>query len=225
MIFPERLNKGDTVGLVAPSFPIKEEELSDCVRLLKEMGYEVKVGRQLTTLANFHNYLAGEGKDRAADINKMFADPEVKAIFCVRGGYGSSHVMDYLDYDVIRANPKIFVGYSDITNLLSAFQMYCGMVVFHGPMVCSNMRKDFDPYTRGEPVRSPEYGGRAGVSQSAGGGWLCGHLSGTGGEACSPGETSPCCAGPSERPISLRQREPSCFWRISRSRCRCWTCI
>ena len=61
MIFPERLQLGDTVGLVAPSFPIKEEELTDCVRLLEEMGYRVKVGRQLTTLANFHNYLAGEG--------------------------------------------------------------------------------------------------------------------------------------------------------------------
>ena len=148
MIFPERLKQGDTIGLVAPSFPIREEELADCIRLLEEMGYRVKAGRQLTTLANFHNYLAGEGKDRAADINGMFADPEVKAIFCVRGGYGSSHVMDYLDYDLIRANPKIFLGYSDITNLLSAFQMRCEMVTFHGPMVCSNMRKDFDPYTR-----------------------------------------------------------------------------
>lgn len=148
MVFPERLKQGDTIGLVAPAFPIKKEELEDCIHLLEQMGYKVKIGHQLETLANFHNYLAGEGKDRAKDINRMFADPEVKAIFCVRGGYGSAHVMDWLDYDLIRANPKIFVGYSDITNLLSAFQMHCGMVAFHGPMVCSNMRKDFDPYTK-----------------------------------------------------------------------------
>ena len=224
MIFPERLQLGDTVGLVAPSFPIKEEELTDCVRLLEEMGYRVKVGRQLTTLANFHNYLAGEGKDRAADINKMFADPEVKAIFCVRGGYGSSHVMDYLDYDVIRANPKIFVGYSDITNLLSAFQMYCGMVVFHGPMVCSNMRRDFDPYTRESLFAALNMEGELEFRNPPGRLALRSSVRDRR-RACSPGETSPCCAGPSEHPISLRQREPSCFWRISRSRCRCWTCI
>lgn len=148
MIFPDRLNQGDTVGLIAPAFPVKEEERDDCVRLLKEMGYGVKTGTCLEKLYNFHNYLAGKGEARAEDLNRMFADPEVKAIFCVRGGYGSSQTMKYLDFDLIKKNPKIFVGYSDITNLHSALLMFGGLVTFHGPMVCSNMRRGFDSYTR-----------------------------------------------------------------------------
>lgn len=148
IVFPSPLKPGDTIGLIAPSFPIKEEELKDCIALLEAMGYHVKVGGELAKLSNFHNYLAGEAKKRADDINAMFADPEVNAIFCVRGGYGSSQTMEFLDFDVIRANPKIFVGYSDITNILSVLQMYGNLVAFHGPMVCSNMRKHFDPYTK-----------------------------------------------------------------------------
>lgn len=148
MVFPEKLNKGDTVALVAPSFPIKEAERESCVRLLESMGYRVKLGEELEKGSNFHNYLAGEGCRRGADINRMFADPEVKGIFCVRGGYGSSHVMPYLNFDIIKENPKIFVGYSDITNLLSAITMFGDMVTFHGPMVVSNMIKPWDDYTR-----------------------------------------------------------------------------
>lgn len=148
MIFPEKLMRGDTIGLVSPAFPVKEEERDGCVRLLADMGYRVKMGTCLEKMYNFHNYLAGEAAARAEDINSMFGDPEVKAVFCVRGGYGSSQIMKYLDFDLIRQNPKIFVGYSDITNLHSAFQMFGDLVTFHGPMVCSNMLKSFDSYTR-----------------------------------------------------------------------------
>lgn len=148
MIFPEALKAGDTVALVAPAFPIKEEERDGCAALLEAMGYRVKMGESLQKLMNFHSYLAGEARIRGNDINQMFSDPQVKAIFCVRGGYGSSHIMRYLDFDMIRKNPKIFVGYSDITNLHSGLQMFCNLVTFHGPMVCSNMLRDFDDYTR-----------------------------------------------------------------------------
>ena len=148
MVFPDKLKQGDTVGLIAPSFPVKEEERDDCVKLLEKMGYRVKLGRCLEKLYNFHNYLAGDARERGGDVNRMFADPEVRAVFCVRGGYGCSQIMKYLDFGLIRRNPKILVGYSDITNLHSALQMFGGMVTFHGPMVCSNMRRDFDPYTR-----------------------------------------------------------------------------
>lgn len=148
MIFPDRLKEGDAVGLLSPAFPVKEEERDECVKKLEELGYRVKLGTCLEKLYNFHNYLAGDARERGEDLNRMFADPEVRAVFCVRGGYGSSQIMKYVDFELIRRNPKIFVGYSDITNLHSALQMYSGLVTFHGPMVCSNMRRDFDPYTR-----------------------------------------------------------------------------
>ena len=148
MVFPERLREGDTVGLAAPAFPVKEEERDGCVKLLEGMGYRVKLGTCLENMYNFHNYLAGDARVRAEDINRMFADSQVKAVFCVRGGYGSSQIMKYLDFDLVKENPKIFVGYSDITNLHSVFQMFGNLVTFHGPMVCSNMLKDFDDYTR-----------------------------------------------------------------------------
>ena len=92
------------------------------------MGYRVKLGTCLENMYNFHNYLAGDAGARGEDINRMFADPQVKAVFCVLGGYGSSQIMKYLDFDLVKQNPKIFVGYSDITNLHSAFQMFGNLV-------------------------------------------------------------------------------------------------
>ena len=89
MVFPERLREGDTVGLVSPAFPVKEEERDGCVKLLEGMGYRVKLGTCLENMYNFHNYLAGDAGARGEDINRMFADPQVKAVFCVRGGYGA----------------------------------------------------------------------------------------------------------------------------------------
>lgn len=158
MRFPERLNKGDTVALVAASFPMSQEIVQQCTEVLEREGYRVKVSRCLREGRNFHNYLAGDGKSRAEDLHEMFADPEVKAIFCIRGGYGSSHVMKYLDFDLIRKNPKIFVGYSDVTNLNVAFNQLSDLVTFHGPMVYSNMLKHYDDYTRESLYRALNMG-------------------------------------------------------------------
>lgn len=148
MQFPKPLNPGDTIGLVSPASPITQEERDRCIQVLEEMGYRVTLGSCLRKLLNYHNYLSGEARLRADEINRMFADPAVKAIFCTRGGYGSSHIMPYLDYGLVRQNPKIFVGFSDITNIHTAFQMFGQIVTFHGPMVKSNMLKGFDDYTR-----------------------------------------------------------------------------
>ncbi|MBO5199015.1 MAG: LD-carboxypeptidase [Lachnospiraceae bacterium] len=145
-IFPDKLCPGDTIGLIAPSSPVAPERVDRCIALLESMGYRVKAGEGLKQ--NLHEYLAGPDEVRAADVNRMFADPQVKAIFCIRGGYGSGRLMDKLNYDVIRRNPKIFVGYSDITNLSMAFYSLCGLVTYHGPMVSSNMLEHYDAYTR-----------------------------------------------------------------------------
>ena len=101
------------------------------------MGYKTKLADNLDKV--FAGYMAGDGDERAKWVNRMFADPEVDAIFCVRGGDGSSRLMPYLDYETIKADPKIFVGYSDVTNIHMALNQICGMVSFHGPMISSNM--------------------------------------------------------------------------------------
>lgn len=146
MIFPEKLKKGDTVAIVAPSSPVTKEEADSCRKLVEDMGYGVKMGK--CTYKSVHGYSAGFGKDRAEELNQMFRDNDVRAIWCIRGGDTSSHIMDKLDFDMIRKNPKIFVGYSDITNLNVNFNQKCGLVTFHGPMVKSNMLNSYDDFTR-----------------------------------------------------------------------------
>lgn len=146
MIFPERLKKGDTVAIVAPSSPVTKAQADACRQLVENMGYKVKMGQ--SAYLYLHGNSAGTGAQRAADINGFFADAAVKAIWCLRGGDTSAHVMDKLDYDLIRKNPKIFVGYSDITNYHVNFNQKCDLITFHGPMVKSNMLHDYDDFTR-----------------------------------------------------------------------------
>ncbi|MDY6038474.1 MAG: LD-carboxypeptidase [Eubacterium sp.] len=145
MLFPKQLKKGETVGIICPSSPIKTERIEQVKKTIENMGYKTKLAENLDKV--FAGFMAGDGKERALWINKMFADKEVYAIFCVRGGDGSSRVMEYLDYETIKENPKIFVGYSDVTNLHLAFNQKCGLVSFHGPMISSNMIDDFDVET------------------------------------------------------------------------------
>lgn len=146
MIFPEKLNKGDTIAIIAPSSPVTKEEADNCRKLVEDMGYKVKMGK--CTYRSIHGYSAGTGEERAEEINQMFADSEVKAIWCIRGGDTSSHTMDKIDFDIISKNPKIFVGYSDITNFNVNFNQKCGLITFHGPMVKSNMLNDYDDFTK-----------------------------------------------------------------------------
>ena len=102
------------------------------VTVLKELGYEIVLGK--STGLQEHQ-CAGSPTQRAEDIMAMFKDPSIEAIICARGGYGGNRVLPLLDYDIIRANPKIFVGYSDITGLLTSMAQKSGLVTFHGPML------------------------------------------------------------------------------------------
>lgn len=138
MIFPEALQSGDLIALTAPSSPITDEEAARCVSFIKSLGYNVRAGASLTNV--LHGYEAGKGAVRAAELNAMFSDPQVRAIFCVRGGDSSCHAVEFVDPDIVRANPKIFVGYSDITNYHTIFNR-AGLITFHGPMVKSDMIK------------------------------------------------------------------------------------
>jgi len=145
MIYPKKLKKGDTVGLVCLSSPVTKERQAKCIAAIEGMGYKVKYADNLT--ANYGGYMAGSGKVRGEWLNRMFADPSVDAVFCIRGGDGSSRVTEYADLDIVRANPKIFAGYSDITSFHLLFNQKCDLVTFHGPMVSSNMVDDFDAET------------------------------------------------------------------------------
>lgn len=127
----KRLMPGDIIGMVAPASPSDPGKVEKAVRNLAALGYEVKTG---DSVFGSRGYLAGEDELRADDINRMFADDEVNAIFCLRGGYGSQRIIDLVDYRLIRKNPKIFMGFSDITALLNSIYQECGLITFHGPM-------------------------------------------------------------------------------------------
>jgi len=144
LLKPPRLRPGDLIGVVAPASPMKHDRLENGIRYLENLGYKVKLGK---CVYHEHGYLAGRDRERADDINKMFRDRRVKAIFCIRGGYGTPRLLPLLDYHAIRANPKIFVGYSDITALQMAMLRHAGLATFSGPMVAAEMGKGIDPFT------------------------------------------------------------------------------
>jgi muramoyltetrapeptide carboxypeptidase len=128
---PRRLGRGDTVALVAPaSATFRQVDLDIARESLEALGFAVKVGGHLL---DRHGYLAGQDADRARDINQCFADEQVRAVLPIRGGWGSSRVLPHLDFDVIRRNPKVLLGFSDITALLLAVHAKTGLVTFHGP--------------------------------------------------------------------------------------------
>ena len=132
MIKPARLEPGDTIGIVAPASSFDIDDFEKGVDVLRSLGYQVKYDRIIFDpkwSKPDHN------SQRASQINRMFADSEVKAIFCAEAGYGSTEIIPYLDKNVIKKNPKIFVGYSDITIILLYLQKLANMVVFHGPVV------------------------------------------------------------------------------------------
>ena len=128
---PARLKPGDTVGLVAPAnATFNSVELDIARESLEALGLTVRVGEHLR---DRHGYLAGRDRDRAADINAFFRDDNVSAVLPIRGGWGSARLLPYLDFDMIQRNPKLVVGYSDVTALLLALNARGRMVTFHGP--------------------------------------------------------------------------------------------
>ena len=129
----EKIKKGDTVGVIAPSSEIDKDDLeviNNSVLLMESTGLKVKFGKNA-----FKNTL-GYGatpKEKAEDINEMFKDKEVKMIFCVSGGFNSNSVFEYLDYDAIKANPKPLIGFSDSTSIENAIYAKTGVITFNGP--------------------------------------------------------------------------------------------
>ncbi|MDP1676963.1 MAG: LD-carboxypeptidase [Bacteroidota bacterium] len=144
-IKPYALKKGDTIGIIAPaSPPSAPEKITKGAEYLERLGYRVKLGKNVRKI---YGYLAGTDKERADDINTMFADKDVKAIIAVRGGYGTPRLLPLIDYSVIKKNPKILIGYSDLTALQLAIFRKTGLITFSGPMAGVEMFKGIDPFT------------------------------------------------------------------------------
>lgn len=132
MLKPVALRSGDLVAVVAPAGPVRERALTGGIRVLENQGLRVRVGRHV---GERRGYLAGPDEARAEDLNEALTDPDVRAVFCARGGYGCGRVLGLVDFAAPRADPKVFVGYSDVTALHLAFAREAGLVTFHGPGV------------------------------------------------------------------------------------------
>jgi muramoyltetrapeptide carboxypeptidase len=144
-IKPPSLKKGDTIGIVTPGSALADPTtIERAARYLQGLGYRVKVGKNVGKQVG---YLAGEDHERLADLHDMFSDKNVRAVFAARGGYGTPRLLSFLNYRLLARNPKILVGYSDLTALQLALWKKCRLITFHGLMAGVDMAGTMDPFT------------------------------------------------------------------------------
>ncbi len=145
IIKPKKLEKGDLIGVISPaSTPADLSKIENGVNYLEKLGYRVEVGKNV---GKEEGYLAGNDSERLSDFNEMFKNKNVKGVFSVRGGYGSGRLLDSLDFNLIKKNPKILVGYSDITALQLAIFKKTGLITFAGPMLATDFGGRINKYT------------------------------------------------------------------------------
>lgn len=130
-LLPKRLQAGNTIALIAPSSPVAEEKLNKAVANLNALGLQIVEGKHLRARAG---HLAGSDAERLSDLHEAFENPAIDAVWCVRGGYGAARLLPSINFSLIKKNPKLFIGYSDITALHLAIQARSGLVTFHGPV-------------------------------------------------------------------------------------------
>ncbi|MDO4486517.1 MAG: LD-carboxypeptidase [Bacillota bacterium] len=135
LLWPAPLKPGDKVAVTAPASPVSSDKLRAAVNSLRFLELEPVV---MPGCKNSYGYIAGSDQRRAYDLNSAFACNDIKGIFCLRGGYGSMRILPLLDYHIIAAHPKIFIGFSDITALHTVINSRCGFITFHGPMPSSD---------------------------------------------------------------------------------------
>ncbi|MCX5864239.1 MAG: LD-carboxypeptidase [Deltaproteobacteria bacterium] len=141
-ILPAPLKKGETIGIIAPAGPVRNEgDFRAGLKILTELGFKT---RHRNDILRHNDYLAGTDQQRLAELHELWRDPEVKAILAVRGGYGCLRLLPDLDLALIREQPKILIGFSDLTVLLSTIQQKTGLITFHGPMLTTLARSDRD---------------------------------------------------------------------------------
>jgi muramoyltetrapeptide carboxypeptidase len=152
MLKPERLRQGDRIAIVAPASSFQREEFDKGVREIAQLGFEPVFDERV--FAQHAGYLSGTGAVRAQAFLEAWRDPSVKALIAVRGGYGSVHVLPFLAREDLRKKPKVFVGYSDLTTLLTYLTSRCGIVSFHGPMLDRRLGRGADGYDRDSFIRA-----------------------------------------------------------------------
>ncbi len=140
VILPPKIGPGARIGLIAPASYANETKIRKAMSNLESLGLKVVEGKYLR---EENGFIAGNDGERVEDIHSMFRRKDIDGIWCVRGGYGTTRMLEMLDYDLIRSHPKVFVGYSDITALHQAFYTQAGLVSFHGPVASS----DFTDYS------------------------------------------------------------------------------
>ncbi|MGB4439149.1 MAG: LD-carboxypeptidase, partial [Sedimentibacter sp.] len=154
---PKLLCLGDKVAVIAPSSAADLKSVEQGEKRLSIMGLNPVM---FPTCYTNYGHLSAPDEERARDINNAFKDERIKGIICLRGGYGAPRILNMLDYDMISQNPKVFVGFSDITALHVAFNQICHMITFHGPMATSNFAKfnkdkvEYDQYTYDSLVKN-----------------------------------------------------------------------
>lgn len=141
-MLPKTLKKGDTIGIISPASGNDSETFDKYIEAFKEFGFNILEGQNMR---NENGYLSASDIERSQDLNAMFQNKEVKAIICFRGGYGSMRMLEYVNLDLIKKNPKFFIGYSDITLLLNYINKKTKLITYHGPMIKSDF-SDF--YTK-----------------------------------------------------------------------------
>lgn len=144
MLKPTRLRSGDKVAVVAPASPFPRDEFDKGVTELQRLGFEAVF--EESVFAQHGGYLSGDGSARAKAFLDAWRDPSVRALIAVRGGYGSVHLLPYLEQHDLRETPKAFIGYSDLTSLLTYLTTGCGIVSFHGPMLDRRLGRGIDAY-------------------------------------------------------------------------------
>lgn len=150
IIKPKALQKGDRVAIIAPSSATDLMSVKNAEKRISAMGLEPVM---YPTCFTRYGHLSATDEERAKDINDAFSDENIDGIICLRGGYGTPRILNMLDYNIIKSNPKVFVGYSDITGLHMVFNKICRMVTYHGPMATSGFGKienehvEFEEYT------------------------------------------------------------------------------
>ncbi|MBK9995461.1 MAG: LD-carboxypeptidase [Saprospiraceae bacterium] len=137
LLFPNAIAKGDTIGLLAPAGYITSERLQKAVNNVNLLGYKAKYLPNIVSRKT--GYFAGTDEQRIDEIHQMFSDEEVRAIWCIRGGYGLTRILEKLNYELIKSSKKIILGYSDITALLNAIFIETGLITYHGPVASSTI--------------------------------------------------------------------------------------
>lgn len=145
LIKPAKLKTGDVIGIISPASSAQDpKKIENGVQYLEKNGYRVEIGKNV---GKTNGYLAGTDQERADDLNLMFKNKNIKAIICLRGGYGASRILDKINYKIIRNNPKIFVGFSEITALQMAILQKAGLITFAGPMLAPDFADNVSTYT------------------------------------------------------------------------------